>query len=158
MVTSNSALWSQTEDGRAMPKAEWGNSCIEKNDTRGDKVIDGAKVGRGGYAINVQWYTQKVIGILEYVVEGGDNAIPIVSSNADLIHAGFDDNMHHVHGSRTRVPRRRTFRSNRREEYRYVGRQSLQTSEGDWYRREYGNLWSMNIQVRNDAMGRVGLS
>ena len=94
--------------GRAIPKAEWGNSCIKKNDARGVKIIDGAKVGRGGYAINVQWYTQKVIGILEYVVEGGDNAIPIVSSNNALIFAGFDDSMYQVHGSRTRVPRRRT--------------------------------------------------
>ena len=145
--------------GRAMPKAEWSNSCIMRNDTRGVKIIDGAKVSRGGYAINVQWYTQKVIGILEYVVAGGDNAIPIVSSNSDLIYVGFDDNMHQVHGSRTRVPRRRTIRSNRTENSLYsVARQSLQTTEGDWYRREYGNLWSMNVQVRDQAMDKAGLS
>ena len=145
--------------GRAMPKAEWSNSCIKKNNARGEKIIDGAKVARGGYAINVQWYTQKVIGILEYVLAGGDNAMPIVSSNHALILAGFDDNMNQVHGSRTRVPRRRTVRSNNTDDSLYsVAMQNLQTSEGDWYRREYGNLWSMNVQIRDEALDKAGLS
>ena len=100
-----------------------------------------------------------MIGILEYVIEGGDNAIPIVSSNNALIFAGFDDSMYQVHGSRTRVPRRRTVRSNHMEDSLYlVARQSLQTTEGDWYRREYGNLWSMNAQIRDEAVGKAGLS
>ena len=100
-----------------------------------------------------------MIGILEYVIAGEDSAIPIVSSNSDLIYVGFDDNMHQVHGSRTRVPRRRTIRSNRTENSLHsVARQSLQTTEGDWYRREYGNLWSMNVQVRDQAMDKAGLS
>ena len=76
-----------------------------------------------------------------------------------LILAGFDDNMNQVHGSRTRVPRHRTVQSNGTEDSLYsVARQNLQTTEGDWYRREYGNLWSMNVQIRDEALDKAGLS
>ena len=67
--------------------------------------IEGAEVSRNGYAINVQWYTQNVVGVLEYVVYTG---APVVQSNSDLVYAGFDEYMHQVHGSRILVPRRRT--------------------------------------------------
>jgi hypothetical protein len=52
---------------------------------------------KDGYAINVQWYTQNVIGVLEYVVEGGESAMPVVQSSADLILTGFT--MHQVYGT-----------------------------------------------------------
>ena len=79
--------------------------------------------------------------MLEYVVEGGDNAKPIVQGNRDLVLTEFDDQMHQVYGSRTRVPRCRTVRSNMRQEFEYsLPRSDLQTTEGDWYRREFGNL------------------
>ena len=51
----------------------------------------------------MQWYTQKVIGVLEYVVEGGDNTKSIVQSNQDLTLTGFDEHMHQVIGTRTSV-------------------------------------------------------
>ena len=90
----------------------------------------------GGYAINVQWYTQKVIGALEYAIEGGDNAQTFVQSNKDLVLTGFDDHMHQVIGARTHAPRQRTVQSNRLEGFEYsLPRQSLQTTEGDWYRK-----------------------
>lgn len=100
-----------------------------------------------------------MIGVLEYVVEGGDNAKPIVQrSNTDLILTGFDDHMHQVHGSRTRVPRSRTVRSNRMDDFEYsIVRPNLQTTEGDRYRKEFANLWKMNVQVRDDAMDKAGL-
>ena len=70
----------------------------------------------------------------------------------------FDDHMHQVHGSRTRVPRSRTVRSNRMDDFEYsIVRPNLQTTEGDWYRREFANLWKMNVQVRDDAMDKAGL-
>jgi hypothetical protein len=35
-------------------------------------------IKHNSYAINVQWYTQKTIGVLEYVIEGGENAVPFI--------------------------------------------------------------------------------
>ena len=43
---------------------------MKHSNTTGVNNMAGAKVVQGGYTINVQWYTQKVIGILEYVVCG----------------------------------------------------------------------------------------
>eukprot|EP00957_Ditylum_brightwellii_P184034 14018628-Ditylum_brightwellii.AAC.1 len=88
----------------------------------------------------------------------GDNAFPLVQSNRDLILTGFDKHMHQVLGMRTRAPRQRTIRSNRMEDFQCSsGRDSLQTTEGYWYRREFDNLWRMNAQVRDEAMEQVGL-
>ena len=57
------------------------------------------------------------------------------------------------------MPWRRTVRSNNTDDSLYsVAMQNLQTSEGDWYRREYGNLWSMNVQIRDDALDKAGMS
>ena len=72
-----------------------------------------------GYAINVQWYTQKVIGALEYAIEGGDNAQTFVQSNKDLVLTGFDDHMHQVIGARTHARRQQTVQSNRLEGFEY---------------------------------------
>ena len=71
--------------------------------------------------------------MLEYVLEGGDNAKPFVYSNTNLILARFEDGMHQVLGARTRVPRRRTVRSNQMEDFEYSQtRSNMQTSEGEW--------------------------
>ena len=119
--------------GRAISKLEWENCCILKNDSSGNKTIEGASVERNGYAINVQWYTQKVVGVLEYVIY--ENT-PIVHRNSNLVLVGFDEYMHHVHDSRTHVPRRRTVRSNRMDYFGIFPEIfNLKTSEGDWYRR-----------------------
>eukprot|EP00957_Ditylum_brightwellii_P028002 2114995-Ditylum_brightwellii.AAC.1 len=65
--------------------------------------------------------------------------------------------MHQVLGMRTRAPRECTIRSNCMEDSQYSsGRDSLQTTEGDWYRRECGNIWKMNDQVRDEAIEQVG--
>eukprot|EP00584_Thalassiosira_punctigera_P026082 CAMPEP_0172578128 /NCGR_PEP_ID=MMETSP1067-20121228/138579_1 /TAXON_ID=265564 ORGANISM="Thalassiosira punctigera, Strain Tpunct2005C2" /NCGR_SAMPLE_ID=MMETSP1067 /ASSEMBLY_ACC=CAM_ASM_000444 /LENGTH=298 /DNA_ID=CAMNT_0013370821 /DNA_START=195 /DNA_END=1091 /DNA_ORIENTATION=+ len=142
--------------GRTIANPDWGNDCIWRNASRGTKSIDGALVTSGACAIYVQWYTQRELGVLEYVVEGGANAKPIISSNKDLIDAGFE--MTQVYGSSVRVPRRRTVRSNQMSDFEYSGtRSSLQTSEGDWYRREYGNMYRLDVQLRDRAMDRAGL-
>jgi serine/threonine-protein kinase RIO1 len=133
-------------------------ACFRLNDTNRREEIEGAAIDRSTYAINVQWYTQKVISILEYHVEGGDNAQPIVQSNNKLSLTGFDEHMHQVFGTRTCVPRQRSVRSNRLEDFEYsLPRQNLQTTKGDWYRREHINLWKMNAQIRVQAMDRLGL-
>lgn len=95
---------------------------------------------------------------MEYVVEGGDNAQPFVCSNATLLYTDFEEQMHQVVGSRVRVPRQRTIWSNRMDDYDYSGstRLSLQTSEGEWYRKEFGNMWRMDKSVRDMAMERLG--
>ena len=66
------------------------------------------------------------------IVEGGDNATPIFQSNKDLILTEFDEHMHQVFGSRTRVPRRRTVKSNQMDDFEYLQRSNLQTTEEDW--------------------------
>ena len=140
-----------------MSKPDWNNSCIWYNDTNRQMDIEGAAVAARTYAINVQWYTQKIIGTLEYQIENGDDAKPLVQSNSTLLWTGIDDNMHQVLGTRVRVPRRRTTRSNQMDDFEYTTRQSLQTTEGNWCRREYGNLWIMDEKVSDLAIGRIGL-
>ena len=68
-----------------------------KNDSRA-KFIDRIEVPQSGYAIVVQWYIQTVVDILECVVEG---IVPIVESNCDLVLAGYDDDVHQVHRTRS---------------------------------------------------------
>ena len=94
--------------GRTLSNRDWDNECIWRNDGRGRVEIDGALISPGGYAINVQWQTQKVIGALDYVIEGGENAQTFVQSNKDLVLTGFDDHMHQVIGAQTRAPRQQT--------------------------------------------------
>ena len=89
--------------GRTIYKLGWNNDCVLKNVSSGTKNIEGAAVSRNVYAINVQWYTQKVVGVLEYIVYTG---APVVQSNIYLVYSGFDEYMHQVHGSRIQVPRR----------------------------------------------------
>ena len=81
--------------GRTISKLGWNNDCVLKNVSSGTKNIEGAAVSQNGYAINVHWYTQKVVGVLEYVMYIGT---PVVQSNSDLVYAGFDEYMHQVHG------------------------------------------------------------
>lgn len=114
-----------------------------------------AAIASNTYAINVQWYTQRAVGTLEYKVEGGDNTKPFVVSNNSLLLAGFDNDMHQVVGSRVRAPRRHTVRPNQYDDFEYTSRASLQTTEGDWYRREYGNVWRMKDGIRDMAMERL---
>ena len=111
-------------------------------------------VSLNGYAINVQWYKQKCVGVLEYVMYTGS---PVAQSNSDLVYAGFDEYTHQVHSSRIRVPRQRTVRSNCMDDFGLLPeRVNLQTSEGDWYRRDFGNVWCMNAEVRDKATERAG--
>jgi hypothetical protein len=60
--------------GKALPKSEWGNQCIRKNDSHGQVTIEGAIISKGGFVINVLWYTQKVLGVPEYIIEDGEDA------------------------------------------------------------------------------------
>ena len=77
--------------GRNISKLGWNNDCVLKKKSSGTKNIEGATVSQNGYTINVQWYTQKVVGVLEYVVYTG---APVGQSNSDLVYAGFDEYMH----------------------------------------------------------------
>ena len=79
----------------------------------------------------------KVVGFLEYFVEGN---LLSVQSNCKLVCVGFDDHTHQVHRTRTQVPRRCTIRSSCIDGLGLLSpRVNLQTSEGDWYRREVEN-------------------
>ena len=103
----------------------------------------------------MQWYKQKVVGVLEYVL---DEYAAIVQSSCTLVYAGFDAHMHQVSGTCVRVPRRRTNRSNRMiDDWLLPPTINLQTTEGDWYRKEYGNVYRMNADVRDDALDNTAL-
>lgn len=91
-------------------------------------------------------------GGLEYIIEGGDNAKPFVCSNHALLLTDINDSVNQVTGSRVRVTRRRTVRSNQLEGFDYSLRSNLQTSEEDFFSREYGNIWELNKLVRDRAM------
>jgi hypothetical protein len=147
--------------GRTVSNTEWGNACIWLNDTRRNKTFYAdttapVLIKPNSYAINVQWYTQKTIGVLEYIVEGGDNAIPFIQSNSGLLLVVPEEHIIRVLGQNVRVSRRRTVRSNQMDDFEYATRQSLQTSEGEWYRREFHNTWKLNECVQELAMEQVG--
>ena len=77
--------------GRAVAKLDWGGSCKARNESNASVSIEGAFILPGCFAINVQWYTQRVIGLLEYVKEGQ----PLVQSNEDLKLGGFNRHVNH---------------------------------------------------------------
>ncbi len=77
-----------------------------------------------------------MIGVIAYVLEGGDNPKPIVQNNRDLIITDFDEHVHQVFISRTLVPHWHSVRSNQMDGFEYSQRSNLQTSEGDWYSKE----------------------
>ncbi len=105
----------------------------------------------GKYAVNVQWYNQQDIGSsLEYTVDR-TNPYPIVNHNHTLVLGGFD--MVQIVGNSVKVLRQRTIQS--RNEFGYNNPQkNLQTKEGDWYRREFGNVYRLSEEVRDRGIAR----
>jgi hypothetical protein len=111
--------------GRTVGLEEWGNSCIWYNDTRRTKTfytdtVAPVVIKHNSYVINVQWYTQKTIGVLEYVIEGGENAVPFIQSHLGLLLVVPGENINRVIGQNVRVPRRRTVRSNQMDDFEYT--------------------------------------
>ncbi len=99
-----------------------------------------------------------MLGVLEYIIEDGEVAKPLVQSNKDLILTGFDKNMHQVYGTRAHVPRQCLVRSSRMDDFEYSGgtRSTLQTTQGEWYRKEYGNVWRLDDAMKNEALELAG--
>jgi hypothetical protein len=77
-------------------------------------------IKHNSYVINLQWYTQKTIGVLEYVIEGGENAVPFIQSHLGLLLVVPGENINRVIGQNVRVPRRRTVRSNQMDDFEYT--------------------------------------
>jgi hypothetical protein len=121
-------------------------------------MIEGAIISRGGFAINVQWYTQKVLRFPKYIIEDGEDAKLLVQSNKDLILTGFDKNMHQVYRTRARVPRHRLVGSSRMDDFEYSEgtRSKMQTTQGEWYWKEYGNVLRLDDAVQNEALELAG--
>lgn len=76
--------------GRTVGNDAWDNACIWRNDTRRTKTFYAdteapVVIKPNLYAVNVQWYTQKTIGVLDYVIEGGENPIPFIQSHLGLL-------------------------------------------------------------------------
>jgi hypothetical protein len=118
-------------------------------------MIMGVHISWNAYAINVQWYTQRIVGVIEYVVETNP---PIVQGNSEMALAGLNDHRHQVHGSKSCMPRPQTLCLNQIDMFGLLpARVSLQTIEGNWYRREFGNMWLMDETIRDDAVERADL-
>jgi hypothetical protein len=141
--------------GRAVSKAEWNNGCWYRNDTnRRQLLIGDVPLDPGEYAINVQWYTQRDIGSLEYIIDR-DNAHPIVNHNTTLAYGGFE--MIQSAGNLARVPRQRNVRQ-RNDEFGYAHPQlNLQTREGDWFRSEFANVYILSEDDRDVGLARCGV-
>ena len=142
--------------GRAMSKAEWNNSCWYRNATNRRQLLTGGiPLDPGGeYAINVQWYTLRDIGSLEYIIDR-DYAYPIVNHNNALILGGFE--MIQSAGNLSRVPRQRNVRQ-RNDDFGYAAPQlNLQTREGDWFRSEFANVYTLNEADRDAGLARCGV-
>ena len=92
---------------------------------------------------------------MEYEIEGGANSTPFVNNNRDLVLTDINGMVHQVMGRRVRVPRRRTVRSNQSDDFEYSQRPNLQTSEGEFFRREYGNIHRIDRQLRERALELV---
>jgi hypothetical protein len=144
--------------GKTLPKGEWGNQYIQKNDSHNNVTIEGAITSRGGFAINVQWYTQKVLGVPEYIIEDGEDAKPLVQSNKDLILTRFDKNMHQVYGTRARVPRQCSVQSSRMDDLSIVKELEAQCNllkeNGIGGNMAMYGGWMM--QVKNEALKLAG--
>ena len=83
------------------------------------------------------------------------NAKPLVNRNSYSICVVPNEQIVRVVGMNVRVPRRRRVRSNQMDDFEYSTRQNLQTTEGEWYRREFGNLYRLSDSVRDEAMEAV---
>ncbi len=59
-------------------------------------------------------------------------------------------------GNAVRVLRQRTIRS-RNDEFGFnIPQQNLQTREGDWYRKEFGNAYRLSQEVRDRGIAQCG--
>ena len=140
--------------GRAMSKAEWDNCCWYKNKTpRRLRLAGDLPLDPGEYAINVQWYAERDVGSLEYIIYH-DQPYPVVNNNRTLVMGGFE--MIQSAGNLARVPRQRNVRQ-RNDVFKYaVPQLNLQTREGDWYRNEFGNVYKFTANDRDVGIARCG--
>ena len=110
--------------------------CILVNDTTRRRTYDnGVEIGINEVAICVQWYEKIDVNSREltYRVSRTINK-PQVQSNYYLVNSGFV--MHEMNGRVNQVPRLRSVVNNR----------------NDWHRKECRFNWTMDNQVRQDAL------
>ena len=73
----------------------------------------------------------------EYVLETTSSC---VQTNCEMVLVDFE--MYQVTDRVTRVPRTRTVQARRMDIFGLLpNRSNLQTTEGDWYKKELGNIW-----------------
>ena len=73
---------------------------------------------------------------------------PNVQSNRYLIHAIFG--MHHILGWSNPVPTLCLARND-------AARQNNERRENEWYDKDYGLVWNMDAQVRQEALSKCDL-
>ena len=127
--------------GRVMSNPEWGGMCILVNDTTRRRTYDNeVEIGINEVAICAQWYEKIDVNSREliYRVSRTINE-PQVQSNYYLVNSGFV--MHEMNGRVNQVPRLRSVANNR----------------NDWHRKECRFNWTMDNQVRQDALTKCGV-
>ena len=95
-----------------------------------------------------------MVAMLVYVIEKTEPD-PIINNNKELLHAGFS--MTQIIGERSRVRTRRDVRSIQSVDFEYDTPSSLQTTEGHWFRKEFGSVWSLPQEYKNIALFKLGL-
>jgi hypothetical protein len=148
--------------GRCVAKSEWDDSCVYRNETTGhmntpgiDAGIEPVRLSPGEYSINVQWYCQRdIANPLKYSVEL-EQPFPVVNHYQNLVMGGFE--MVQTLGSSVRVPRQRSVRT-RCDDFGYAAPLlNLQTREGDWFRREYPNIYTLTEGDRDRGIACCSL-
>ena len=124
---------------------------MENKTTKKQKIGGGEGIKPSGYAISVQWYTHTEVGPLLYRIEK-EEPRTLVQADVFLLHSGFE--MTQAVGARANVPRSRSVRNCRKDgENGYaVPRLNLQTREGNWFRRDFGNIYQIDDVDRNRGL------
>jgi hypothetical protein len=113
----------------------------------GNNLMRNLPLDPGEYAVNIQWYNQQNVGSpLEYTVDR-TNPYPIENHYHTLVLGGSD--MVQIVGNAVRVPQQRTIQIQNDECGYNIPQQNLQTREGDWYRKEFGNVYRLSEEVRD---------
>ncbi len=135
--------------GKTLPKSEWGNQCIRKNDSHGNKTIEGAIISRGGFpegawssrVHNRGWRGCKTACSEQQRFDSYRIWQEYAPSVRDKSSCPTQDNVR----------------------YDLVGWMILSivkvleaTTQGEWYWKEYGNVWRLDDAMQNEALELAG--
>ena len=146
--------------GRVMPNPAWGGQGVKLHKKIEYYQPGNVRVMRNEVGINVIWYEKIDINsdALDYHISRVDTT-PIVQNCMDLIPLG-GIKMHRTVGRSNPVPKNRRIQTHKKVslgDYS-VPRTRNQTSEEDWYDKEFGLKWKMDRDLREKALSITGFS